>query len=142
MDIVLLKAIYKLISGINAVFPSIKNLSYMEIGILATIIVSAIIAIFQSTSDLLKQKDIRNSFDLFMYSFLGGLFGGIIGTGIGLLLSSMIYLIIPPDCDFICDWFYPIRLMVFISVSWFFGVLTGGIKTIRPVIRFFSARNR
>ena len=50
----------------------------MEILILATIILSAIIAIFPAISSLLNQKTAEESFDIFVYFFLGGLLGGLI----------------------------------------------------------------
>ena len=142
MDTIILKVVYKLVSAIGDAFPILKNLSSMEAVILATIILSMIIAIFSIFDSLLKKKTIRNAFNLFMYSFLGGLLGGFTGIVIGLLLSSLIYLIIPPQCDFICDVFYPIRLMILLFMCWFVGVMGGVILTIRPLIKFFSKRNR
>lgn len=133
MDIIFLKLIYKFISAIGEIFPSTKNLSFIEIVILLTIILSAIVALFSSINKLFNKKTIRDGFNQFMYSFLGGLLGAVTGTSISLLLGFIVYLIIPAQSDFISyDIFYLFHLIVFLLFGWLIGVLAGGIITIKP----------
>ena len=139
MSIILLKIISKIFSAIDAIFPNAKNLNPVEITILSTVILSAIIAIFHTIKSLINKGTFGNSFNLFMYSFLGGLLGGFTGTIISFVSGCLIYLIIPsqiyigPEIMFHALW-----LMTLMFLCWLAGVLIGGITTIRPLIKFFS----
>lgn len=126
-------------SAIDAMFPRLKELNPIEILILATVILSAIIAILFAIISLFTKKNVLNSFDLFMYSFLGGLMGGLIGTIIGFALGYLVALIIPSSGDFMfSDLNKAVGLVVVLFVCWLIGVIAGAITTIKPVIKFFS----
>lgn len=107
----------------------------MEILILSTVILSAIVAMFPAIGCLLYKKTIEESFDEFIYSFLGGLLGGFIGILIGVITGYFSYLIVPPQSDF---GFPDLRHVLFWFIGLFVGVLIGGIITIKPIIKFFS----
>ena len=139
MSIILLTVITKLIAGIDAIFPTAKALNFVELVLLATIIFSAIIALFPSINSLLNRSTVGNSFNSFMYSFLGGLLGGFTGATIGFLSGCLFSLIIPPQLYLGSEiMFYALWLITFIFLCWLIGILIGGITTIRPVIKFFS----
>ncbi|MEO1341871.1 MAG: hypothetical protein AAFV28_12190 [Cyanobacteria bacterium J06635_13] len=107
----------------------------MESLILSVIVLSVIVAMFYALVGLLRKETIVNIFDLFIYSFLGGLLGGFIGTAIGFGLAYIVYLIAPLPSDFgIPD---P-RYILFWLIGLLAGVLIGGIITIKPLIKFFS----
>jgi ABC-type lipoprotein release transport system permease subunit len=71
-----------------------------------------------------------------MYSFLGSLLEGFIGTIIGFALGYIVALIIPSDGGFIySDLNKVIGLVAVLFVCWFIGVVAGGITTIKPLIK-------
>lgn len=107
----------------------------MQILILGTVILSAIVAMFPAFSCLLHKKTIEESFDEFIYSFLGGLLGGFIGTTTGFMTGYICYSLgfFQPDFGF-----PDLRIVLLWLVGLCVGVLIGGITTIKPIIRFFS----
>ena len=114
----------------------------MKILILATIVLSAITAIFPAISTLLKKKTVSDSFDSFVCSFLGGLLGGVIGVIIGYALGYIVYLIVPLNSGLMFGNFEKIvGFALVLFICWFVCTLTGAIKTIKPSIEFFSNRN-
>ena len=135
----LLTVITKFIAAIDAIFPTAKTLNPVQIVILATIIFSATIAIFPGINRLLNKRSVGDSFNSFMYSFLGGLLGGFAGIIIGFVSVCIIYLIIPPQLHIGPEIiFYVLWLMTFWVLLWLVGVSIGAIATIRPLIKFFS----
>ena len=139
MDIILLTVITKLISALDAIFSNAKNLNSVKIIILATVILSAIIAIFSSINSLFKKSTVSDRFNLFLYSFLGSLLGGLAGTIIGFSLGCLFYLIIPPQIYLGPEiMFHALWLITFMSLCRLISILIGGITTIKPVIKFFS----
>ena len=109
----------------------------MQILILGTVILSAIVAIFifPIFSWLLYKKNIQESVGEFIYSFLGGLLGGSIGTTIGFMIGNIFYSLgfFQPDFG-VPD----LRILLFWIVGLCVEVLIGGITTIKPIIRFLS----
>lgn len=109
----------------------------MDILVLGTVILSAIVAMFSAFGYYywVCEKTIEESFDEFIYSFLGGLLGGFIGVITGFIIGYICYSLgfFQPDFglpNLRIIWFYLISLCV--------GVLIGGIITIKPLIKFFS----
>ncbi|BAZ43217.1 hypothetical protein NIES4102_02170 [Chondrocystis sp. NIES-4102] len=83
-------------------------------------------------SSFIINKDIYASFDVFMYSFLGGLIGGFIGIIVALPLGFIVYLIIPSDGGFIySDLNKIVGYIITICLGWLLGIIVGGIKTIK-----------
>ncbi len=107
----------------------------MQILILSTVILSAIVAIFPAFGCLLYKKTIQDSFDEFIYSFLGGLLGGFIGTLIGVMIGHICYLLGLFQSDFGLP---DLRIVLYWIAGLCVGVLIGGIITIKPLIKFFS----
>ena len=107
----------------------------MQILILSTVILSAIVAIFPAFGCLLHKRTIEETFDEFIYSFLGGLLGGFIGTIIGSMIGDICYSL----GFFQPDFGVPDIRIIFVGLAALcLGVLIGGIITIKPIIRFFS----
>ncbi|MEL7077293.1 MAG: hypothetical protein AAGM46_15390, partial [Cyanobacteria bacterium J06582_2] len=107
--------------------------------ILATIILSALIASFPAAVSLLNKKTFGASFDAFVYSFLGGLLGGFLGTIAGFIAGYIVSLIFPHRNGLYSDNLYTFFAPLFIAgLCWFICVLVGAIKTIKPLIVFFS----
>ena len=107
----------------------------MQILILSVVILSAIVAIFPAFGCLLYKKTIQESFDKFIYSFLGGLLGGFIGTITGFMTGYICYSLgfFQPDFGF-----PDLRIVFLWLVCLCVGVLIGGIITIKPIIKLFS----
>ncbi|MEM7594255.1 MAG: hypothetical protein AAF383_22545 [Cyanobacteria bacterium P01_A01_bin.83] len=94
---------------------------------------SAIVAVFPAMGSFLYKKNIQESFDEFIYSFLGGLLGGFIGTTISFMIGHICYSLgfFQPDFGF-----PDLRIVLLWLFGLCIGVLIGGITTIKPIIRF------
>ena len=133
----LLIILHKIWSAIKTAFPiftSIKSLNSTQVLILATVALLAIIAIFKSINILIKKSTIQYSFN----SFLGGLLGGFAGIIIGYLLGYIVSLVVPSTGDLMFgNMDKAMGFVLVLVLCWFVGIITGGIKTIKPLIRLF-----
>lgn len=112
----------------------------VDIILLSTITLSAIIGTIYGVVTLAKKKSIAESFNLFIYSFLGGLLGAFIGSSVGFALGWVIYQIIPLDSGFMFNTFSKdIGAAITFLICWFLGTVIGGIKTIKPFTKLLKS---
>lgn len=108
----------------------------MQILIWSTVILSIIIGFFSSLGVAISRKNIDSIFNSFIYFFLGGLFGGFVGSLIGFAVSYIAYLIIPYQGGFVFD-DRMVGMFIAFILCWIIGVIVGSISGIKPIIKLF-----
>ena len=117
-------------------------MSTIEIIIISSIVLSAIVSLIQVFVASVGRKSVKESLDLFMCSFLGGLLGAFLGSLLGFAIIYVIALIIDYDglsifSDF-GDIYKTIAVLTAFLTCWFLGTAIGRIKTIRPLLKLFG----
>lgn len=134
----LIKLLVKIEDFLKIVFP---NISVEFTLVLLTISISATFGILQAIIIFFKNKNVLESFYLFIYSFLGCFSGGVLGSILGAFLG-IVFAAFTPAGDGLMGGLSGIGVadtfMNTIVISWFVGILTAGLITAIPLIESFN----
>ena len=134
----LLGLLIKIQGLIEQAFP---NITIGFVLVLLTISISATIGILLASTLFLKNRNISESFYLFIYSFLGCLSGGVFGSVAGAFIGIIVAAFTPAgDGLFVGLAGIGIATILAdtIAICWFIGILIGGVITAKPLIEFFD----
>ena len=117
----------------------------IHILITTTAVLSLIIATIWTVITLFNRKSLKTALNLFIYSFLGGLFGAFIGSLLGLAIGYVVALITDYQGFYMygnwSDLYIALGILAVFLICWFLGTLIGGIKTIKPFTKLFRSQD-
>ncbi|MEM8718360.1 MAG: hypothetical protein AAGE84_03490 [Cyanobacteria bacterium P01_G01_bin.39] len=122
----------------NKVEPIFPGTGIVSVLVLLTILISVNIGILLATILFLKKKNISESFLFVVYSFLGCLSGGFLGSIAGSLFLIIIF-VFSPRGDDLFGGLYAIEILNnwsdAVVICWFLGILIGGFITAKSIIK-------
>jgi uncharacterized protein YacL len=104
-------------------------MSLFAILILTIFVLSAILGAFFTIIAFLNKKTIKQSFNVFFYSFVGGIIGRLFGLLIGFIIGWIVAAIVPDEASFLGAPSFSKAIVFFMTflLILFFCICTGAI---------------